>query len=50
MHGFRLSLWREQLGELEAVFESPETLDCVHRVRQLAQVRHCLLQSAGAGF
>ena len=42
VHGFRMSLWREQLGALEPLFESPEELPCVQRVQQLAQVGHPL--------
>lgn len=38
VHGFRMSLWREQLGELNALYEHPGALACVQHVRKLTQV------------
>lgn len=38
VHGFRMSLWREQLGELNTLYEHPGALACVQHVRKLTQV------------
>ncbi|MCO5557357.1 hypothetical protein L7F22_010920 [Adiantum nelumboides] len=37
IHGFRLALWYEHLGELHDDFLHPETIDCVCRVRARSQ-------------
>ncbi|KAH9566019.1 hypothetical protein CY35_04G109300 [Sphagnum magellanicum] len=37
VHGYRMSLWAEHLGVLENTFLAPETLECVHRVNQMAE-------------
>eukprot|EP00996_Jenningsia_fusiforme_P002982 NODE_3789_length_915_cov_44.516166_g3484_i0.p1 GENE.NODE_3789_length_915_cov_44.516166_g3484_i0~~NODE_3789_length_915_cov_44.516166_g3484_i0.p1 ORF type:complete len:250 (-),score=44.99 NODE_3789_length_915_cov_44.516166_g3484_i0:164-805(-) len=37
IHAFRLSLWREHTGVEDEVFLQPESLECMQRVRQLAQ-------------
>lgn len=36
IYGYRKSLWAEHLGELEACFEEPESLECVRTVNQIA--------------
>uniref|UniRef100_A0A453J6R5 Phospholipase D n=1 Tax=Aegilops tauschii subsp. strangulata TaxID=200361 RepID=A0A453J6R5_AEGTS len=33
IYGYRMSLWAEHTGGVEAVFERPDTLECVRRVR-----------------
>ncbi|MED6131308.1 Phospholipase D beta 1 [Stylosanthes scabra] len=37
VHGYRMSLWKEHIGGLEACFEHPESLECVRRVRSLSE-------------
>ncbi|GMH04517.1 hypothetical protein Nepgr_006357 [Nepenthes gracilis] len=37
IHGFRMSLWYEHLGTLDDVFTTPENLECVRKVNQIAQ-------------
>ncbi|KAJ0039668.1 hypothetical protein Pint_28585 [Pistacia integerrima] len=36
IYGYRNSLWAEHLGELEACFGEPESLECVRTVNQIA--------------
>ncbi|PON34711.1 Phospholipase D [Parasponia andersonii] len=36
--GFRMALWQEHLGLLNRTFMHPETLECVQRVNQYAQM------------
>ncbi|KAJ3680471.1 hypothetical protein LUZ60_016749 [Juncus effusus] len=36
VYGYRKSLWAEHLGELNSKFETPETLECVKYVNQIA--------------
>ncbi|KAM6543656.1 hypothetical protein CsatB_008103 [Cannabis sativa] len=38
VYGYRMSLWAEHLGVVEDGFKEPESLDCVKRVNQIAQV------------
>ncbi|EMS46791.1 Phospholipase D beta 1 [Triticum urartu] len=33
IYGYRMSLWAEHIGGVEASFERPDTLECVRRVR-----------------
>ncbi|KAM7260475.1 hypothetical protein ACFE04_016216 [Oxalis oulophora] len=35
IYGFRMSLWREHLGLLEAVFENPASRECMLRVNEI---------------
>lgn len=37
IYGYRMSLWAEHLGFLEDSFTQPQSLDCVRRVRSLAE-------------
>mgnify|MGYP002775155440 FL=1 len=37
VHGFRLSLWYEHLGELHEDFKYPERIECVNKVQFLSQ-------------
>ncbi|CAM0870370.1 unnamed protein product [Alopecurus aequalis] len=37
IYGYRMSLWAEHIGGLEASFERPETLECVQRVRGIGE-------------
>lgn len=37
IYGYRNSLWAEHLGELDACFEEPESLECVRMVNQIAK-------------
>ncbi|XP_050219992.1 phospholipase D alpha 1-like [Mercurialis annua] len=36
IYGFRMALWYEHLGFLEPSFQHPESLQCIHRLNQLA--------------
>ncbi|KAF2582022.1 hypothetical protein F2Q68_00002320 [Brassica cretica] len=36
--GYRMSLWAEHLGFLEEIFEKPENIECVRRVRRLSEL------------
>ncbi|KAL8556972.1 hypothetical protein ACS0TY_004444 [Phlomoides rotata] len=38
IYGYRMSLWAEHTGTLEQCFESPESLECVRRVRWMGQL------------
>lgn len=35
--GYRMSLWAEHIGKLESCFEEPKSIECVRRVRFLAE-------------
>ncbi|PON64049.1 Phospholipase D [Trema orientale] len=37
VYGYRMSLWAEHIGGLEERFKSPESLECVRRVRYLSE-------------
>ncbi|RYQ79804.1 hypothetical protein Ahy_Scaffold1g106625 isoform A [Arachis hypogaea] len=37
VHGYRMSLWKENIGGVEACFEHPESLECVRRIRSLSE-------------
>ncbi|XVF59851.1 hypothetical protein PTKIN_Ptkin07bG0308700 [Pterospermum kingtungense] len=37
VHGYRMSLWAEHLGEVNKVFKEPETLECVKMVNSIAE-------------
>uniref|UniRef100_A0ACD5WVE9 Uncharacterized protein n=1 Tax=Avena sativa TaxID=4498 RepID=A0ACD5WVE9_AVESA len=37
IYGYRMSLWAEHIGGLEASFERPESLECVQRVRSIGE-------------
>ncbi|MED6188692.1 hypothetical protein PIB30_088254 [Stylosanthes scabra] len=37
VHGFRMSLWLEHLGEIEEIFFNPEKQDCIKKVNEIAQ-------------
>lgn len=37
IYGYRMSLWGEHLGKLEATFEEPGSLDCVRKVNAIAE-------------
>ncbi|WVZ12834.1 hypothetical protein V8G54_017364 [Vigna mungo] len=37
IYGYRMSLWGEHLGMLDETFEEPESLECVHKVNQIAE-------------
>ncbi|CAA2980003.1 phospholipase D beta 1-like [Olea europaea subsp. europaea] len=37
IYGYRMSLWAEHMGTLDKCFEHPETLECVRRVRWMAE-------------
>ena len=38
IYGYRMSLWAEHTGTLEACFEKPESLECVRRIRWMGQL------------
>nr|GMC92272.1 phospholipase D alpha 1-like [Ipomoea batatas] len=37
VHGFRMALWYEHLGMLDNCFVHPESMECVHKVNQIAE-------------
>ncbi|KAJ6355075.1 hypothetical protein OIU77_005629 [Salix suchowensis] len=37
IHGFRMSLWYEHLGQLDDTFCHPESLECVRKVNHIAE-------------
>lgn len=37
VYGYRMALWAEHLGPLEAIFDEPESLECVQRVNDMAE-------------
>ncbi|GMI68946.1 ARABIDOPSIS THALIANA PHOSPHOLIPASE D DELTA, phospholipase D delta [Hibiscus trionum] len=37
VHGYRMSLWAEHLGEVNKLFKEPESLDCVKTVNGIAE-------------
>ncbi|KAE8707249.1 Phospholipase D delta [Hibiscus syriacus] len=37
VHGYRMSLWAEHLGELNDAFREPQSLECVKLVNEIAQ-------------
>ncbi|KAI4327791.1 hypothetical protein L6164_020213 [Bauhinia variegata] len=37
VYGYRMSLWREHLGELDDTFEEAESLECVRKVNEIAK-------------
>ncbi|BAT99932.1 hypothetical protein VIGAN_10147600 [Vigna angularis var. angularis] len=37
IYGYRMSLWGEHLGMLDETFEEPESLECVHKVNEIAE-------------
>ncbi|CAI9117016.1 OLC1v1018324C1 [Oldenlandia corymbosa var. corymbosa] len=37
IHGYRMSLWAEHLGDLDESFMKPESLECVKHVNQIAK-------------
>ncbi|KAK4261703.1 hypothetical protein QN277_004663 [Acacia crassicarpa] len=37
IYGYRMSLWAEHLGPLDAHFEEPESLECVRKVNSIAE-------------
>ncbi|KAH1073644.1 hypothetical protein J1N35_025972 [Gossypium stocksii] len=38
IYGYRMSLWAEHLGVIEECFTQPESLDCVRRVKHMAEM------------
>ncbi|GLT25349.1 hypothetical protein SLA2020_004830 [Shorea laevis] len=36
IYGLRMSLWREHLGRIDALFQRPERVECVRRVNSIA--------------
>ncbi|CAN6452106.1 unnamed protein product [Victoria cruziana] len=38
IYGYRMSLWAEHLGVLEKCFRLPESLECMRRINQLAEL------------
>ncbi|KAJ0017624.1 hypothetical protein Pint_11395 [Pistacia integerrima] len=38
VYGYRMSLWAEHIGEIEECFNSPESVECVRRVRSLGEL------------
>eukprot|EP00253_Pinus_taeda_P001807 PITA_01807 len=38
IYGYRMSLWAEHLGLLEDCFDHPQSLECVQRVNELAEM------------
>ncbi|GAA0153971.1 phospholipase [Lithospermum erythrorhizon] len=38
VYGYRMSLWAEHLGVVEDCFATPETLECVRRVRAMGEM------------
>ncbi len=39
VYGHRMACFEEHLGHLEDTFQTPQDVNCVRRVRQLAAVR-----------
>ncbi|XP_027913396.1 phospholipase D delta [Vigna unguiculata] len=37
IYGYRMSLWGEHLGMLDETFKEPESLECVHKVNEIAE-------------
>lgn len=37
IHGFRMALWYEHLGQLDKSFLRPESLECIQKVNQMAE-------------
>jgi phospholipase D1/2 len=37
VYGYRMSLWAEHLGTVEECFRRPETVECVRRVKEMAE-------------
>ncbi|GBG88554.1 hypothetical protein CBR_g48023 [Chara braunii] len=37
VYGFRMSLWAEHLAAIESSFETPSSLECVHKVNMMAE-------------
>ncbi|KAH9623097.1 hypothetical protein KSS87_002528 [Heliosperma pusillum] len=37
VYGYRTSLWAEHLGMLDGIFDEPESLECVHKVNEIAK-------------
>jgi phospholipase D1/2 len=37
IYGYRMSLWAEHTGTSEEVFERPQSLECVRRVRSMGE-------------
>ncbi|KAL9328663.1 hypothetical protein ACSQ67_003666 [Phaseolus vulgaris] len=37
VYGYRMSLWSEHIGSVEACFEEPERLECVRRIKSLSE-------------
>lgn len=37
VHGFRLHCWESIMGRMEDVFRDPSSLECVHRVNEIAE-------------
>nr|GEZ39126.1 phospholipase D beta 1-like [Tanacetum cinerariifolium] len=37
IYGYRMSLWAEHIRQLESIFDQPESLECVKRVRSLGE-------------
>lgn len=46
IHGFRMSLWYEHLGQLDDTFCHPESLECVRKVNHIAE-KYWHLYSSG---
>ncbi|XP_022757160.1 phospholipase D beta 1-like isoform X2 [Durio zibethinus] len=38
IYGYRMSLWAEHLGVVEDCFKQPESVECVRRVKQMAEI------------
>ncbi|XP_021279603.1 phospholipase D beta 2-like [Herrania umbratica] len=38
IYGYRMSLWAEHLGVVEDCFTEPESIECVRRVKQMAEM------------
>ncbi|KAA8522329.1 hypothetical protein F0562_013310 [Nyssa sinensis] len=38
IYGYRMSLWAEHIGAVEACFMQPESLECVRRVKSLSEL------------
>jgi phospholipase D1/2 len=36
VHGFRLHCWESNIGHVEKIFSDPSSLECVHRVNEIA--------------
>ncbi|CAJ2650583.1 unnamed protein product [Trifolium pratense] len=37
VHGYRMSLWSEHIGDVEECFKQPESIECVRRIRSLSE-------------